>query len=65
MTHAEHAERLSLAILAGETTMNEARDDLRRHNRLKELERQVAALRAYRTGSAVWTWPARAPWAGF
>jgi hypothetical protein len=65
MTHAEHAERIALAIVNGEVSAADARGDLQLHNRAAEVERQASALRAYRAGEAVWTWPATAPWRGF
>ena len=65
MSAAEHAERIALAILAGEASGPDAQEQLRMHNRAAEIERQAAALRAYRAGEPVWTWPATAPWKGF
>jgi hypothetical protein len=68
MTHTEHAERIALAIVRGEVPaehMSDAHAQMRQHNSAAEVERQASALRAYRAGEAVWTWPARAPWAGF
>ncbi len=50
---AERAERVALAIV------------LRLALREAETGRAAEALRAYRAGEPVWTWPARAPWAGF
>lgn len=65
MSHAEYAERIALAILDGKISAADAREDLSMHLRAAEVERQASALRAYRAGDPVWTWPARAPWAGF
>jgi hypothetical protein len=62
---AERAERLALAVLAGTVTAADARGDLSLALRESEAERSAAALRAYRSGRPVWSWPAAAPWAGF
>jgi hypothetical protein len=66
--HAKYAERIALAIVMGEVSddaMADAHEQLRMHARAAEVERRAKALRAYRAGRPVWTWPATAPWAGF
>lgn len=66
--HAEHAERLALALVAGEVPADAvagAREALALHNRAADVARDAAALAAYRAGEHVWAWPATAPWAGF
>lgn len=65
MSAAGRAERLALAILEGRVSAADAREALRLALREAEAERAAEALRAYRAGEPVWTWPARAPWAGF
>lgn len=65
MSHAEHAERIALAVVNGQLSAADAHDDLHMHLQAAETERQADALRAYRAGQPVWTWPATAPWAGF
>lgn len=65
MSAAGRAERLALAILEGRVSAADAREALRLALREAEVERAAEALRAYRAGEPVWTWPARAPWAGF
>lgn len=68
MSAAGRAERLALAILEGQVSapdLPDAREALRLALREAEAERAAEALRAYRAGEPVWTWPARAPWAGF
>jgi len=62
---AERAERVALAIVEGRVGAEDARETLRLALLEAETERAAAALRAYRAGEPVWTWPARAPWAGF
>lgn len=62
------AECIALAIVNGEVPadgMADALDNLRLLNRRAEIEQQAAALRAFRAGEPVWTWPKTAPWAGF
>lgn len=68
MSAAGRAERLALAILEGQVSapdLPDAREALRLALREAEAERAAEALRAYRAGEPAWTWPARAPWAGF
>lgn len=65
MSAAGRAERLALAILEGRVSAADAREALRLALREAEVERAAEALRAYRAGEPAWTWPARAPWAGF
>jgi hypothetical protein len=65
MTHAEHAERIAVAVVNGEVSMEDARHDLHTHLRAAQVDRDAKALRDYREGRPVWAWPAHAPWAGF
>lgn len=62
---AERAERLALAVLTGDVSAADAREELGLALREREITADVNALRAYRTGVMVWTWPREAPWAGF
>lgn len=62
---AERAERIALAILAGEVSMSDARETLRLASREREVEQHAESLRQYRSGEPVWVWPAVAPWSGF
>ena len=68
ITHAERAERITLAILDGSIPadrVDDALDDLRLANRLAARDRHVAAVAAFRRGEHLWVVPATAPWAGF
>lgn len=62
------AERIALAIASGEVPADLlplAFEELRVHNRAREVRQAAEALTAYRAGRGVWSWPATAPWAGF
>lgn len=59
------AERIALAVLNGEVSMADAREDLHLALRQREVTREADALTAYRSGAPVWTWPVVAPWSGF
>ena len=64
----DSAERIALAIVNGDVppdALPAAFDNLRLLNKKAEVERQAAALRAFRAGEPVWAWPATVPWAGF
>lgn len=65
MSAAERAERIALAVAAGTVSAADAREDLHLATAEREAEQAAAALRAYRAGRPVWSWPARAPWMGF
>lgn len=63
---AKRAERIALAILAGNVTdRGDAFADLRIANREAEVERDVQAVTAFRAGHAPWSVPVKAPWSGF
>lgn len=64
-TPAERAERIALAVVNGTVSAADAREGLHLALVQGETERQARALRAYRAGERVWTWPATAPWLGF
>lgn len=59
------AERMTLAVLNGEVSMDDVREDLQLAAREREVTRDAEALRTYREGGNVWAWPAVAPWSGF
>lgn len=65
MSAAARAERMALAVLNGDVTFDEIREDMQLATRERDAGRQAESLRAYRNGEAVWSWPAVAPWAGF
>lgn len=58
-------ERIALAVLNGEISAEDAREDLHLATIEREIEQNASALRAYRNGESVWAWPSVAPWAGF
>jgi hypothetical protein len=62
--HADHAERITLALVNGQAPADltaEALETLRMHNRAREVQQAAAALAVYRAGGSVWSWPATAP----
>lgn len=62
------AERVAVAIAMGDVpagAMGDAFATLRMLNRCAEIEREASALRSFRSGLPVWSFPAVAPWVGF
>lgn len=65
VTHAKYAERIALAVVNGEVSMEDARDDLHLHLLAAQVDWDARALRDFREGRPVWAWPAHTPWVGF
>lgn len=68
MNSAERAERIALAILAGDIPadrMDQAWEELALANRQTRVERHADAVRRFRAGEHMWAIPATVPWLGF
>lgn len=63
--HARVLEELARAILSGEVTPAEVRDDVATHARARDVATAAASVADLRAGGAPWSWPTRAPWRGF